>query len=84
MYNVLTKEGKYHWITVMQDTGHPGITSETIGTPQVVSFHGFNAFSSQKNTPDAFCTPVHPHDIITVKMMPPSGRAHPHAYAVQV
>ena len=49
---------------------------------QVVSFHGFNAFSSQKNTPNAFHAPVCPCDIIAAKMMPPSGRAHPQAYCV--
>ena len=25
-----------------------------------------------------------PHDVIAMKMMPPSGRAHPHLYTVQV
>ena len=36
-------------------------------TLQVVSLHGFNAFSNQKNTPDAFHAPVCPCDVITQK-----------------
>ena len=34
------------------------IQEKHLGTLQVVSLHGFNAFSSQKNTPDMFHAPV--------------------------
>ena len=69
---------KYHWIRVMQDTGHPG---KTIGTLQVVSFL---IFSPGKHPQCILCTHAHPYDVITAKTTTPSGRAHPHVSTVQV
>ena len=62
------------WITIMQDTGHPGNTIETL---QVVSFLPF-----LPENPSGICF-VHlyaPCDMTTVKMMPTSSRAHPQLY----
>ena len=64
---------KYHWITVMQDTGHPGITPGCI----------FPCFLPENPSWVHFVHPYAPHDVIVVKTMPPSGRAHPHVDTVQ-
>ena len=68
---------KYYWITVMQDTGH------SRKSLQVVSFHSFNAFSSQKTPPMCFAPPYAPCDVTAMNTMPPIGRAHPQVYCVQ-
>ena len=53
----------------------------TTGTLQVVSFL---VFSARKTSGMNFMHPCTPHDIISAKTMPPSGRARPHLYPVQV
>ena len=63
---------KYHWITVMQDTEHPGITPGCF----------FPCFLPENPSGVHFVHPCTPHDIINEKMMPPSGRAHPQVYFV--
>ena len=61
----------------MQDTGHPG---KHLGTLQVVSIF---AFLPENVPPICLVHPCTPYDIITMKMMPPSGRAYPQVYCVQ-
>ena len=56
------------------------IQEKTQESLQVVSFLVF----LPENHPDVFCTPVCCHDVIAIKMMPPSGRAHPQVYCVQI
>ena len=41
-------------------------------------------FQARKTPLMHFAPPYTPCDVIATKMMPPSGRAHPHAYTVQV
>ena len=61
----------------MQDTGHPG---KTIGTLQVVSIFAF----LPENVPGVcFVPPYAPCYVIAVKMMSPSGRAHPQVHCVK-
>ena len=61
----------------MQDTGHPG---KTIGTLQVVSFL---VFLPENASWIHFVHPYAPCDVITMKTMPPSGRAHPQLHCVK-
>ena len=75
------KEGKYHWITVMLDTGHPGNTSEhNRNTPGCI----FPCFLPENPSQICFMHLYTPHDIIATKTMPPSGRAYPQVYCVQI
>ena len=70
------KGGKIPLDYSMLDTGHPG---KHLGTLQVVSFLAF----LPENVPGVCFVHLYaPCDIIAMKMMPSSGRAHPHAYTV--
>ena len=72
-----SKEGKSHWITVMQ-----GWTSRKhLGTLQVVSFL---AFLPENVSGINFVHLYAPCDIIAAKTMPPCGRAHPQLHCVQI
>ena len=65
-------------------TGQPRETlQDTIRTLQVVSFLGFLPFLPKNASGMHFAHLYAPCDITTTKMMPPSGRAYPHAYTVQ-
>ena len=79
-YFLTWKGRKYHWITDMQDTGHPG---KHLGTLQVVSFLVKGIFLARKTPPMCFVQPYAPHDIMATKAMVSSGRAHPQAYCVK-
>ena len=68
-----------HW-TSRKHSRTPG---KHLGTLQIVSSWGFNAFSSQKNTPNMFCACIHILWHHHTKMMPPSGRAYPQVYCVK-
>ena len=80
-----SKEGKYHWITVitvMQNTGHPG---KYLGThSRLYLSMVLMLFQAREHPWCILCTHAHPCDVITVGTMPPSGRAHPHACTIQV
>ena len=62
----------------MQDTGHPENTSGN--TPGCI----FSCFLPENPSWIYFVHLYTSHDIIATKMMPSSGRAHPHVYTVQV
>ena len=67
------------------DSGHPGITSENNRNTPGCIFPWFQClFKPEKHPQCALHTHVHPCDVIAAKVMPPSGRAHPHEYTVQV
>ena len=63
---------KYHWITVMQDTGHPEITPGCI----------FICFLPGNPSGVCFVHLYTPCDIIATKTMPSSSRAHPQVFCV--
>ena len=66
----------------MQTTGVH--TRKHLGTIQVVSFLVFGVFQVRKTSEMHFVHPCAPFDVISVKMMPSSGEAHPHLHPVQV
>ena len=74
------KGGKIPLDYSMLDTGHPGITSEhNRNTPGCI----FPCFLLENPSWVHFLHPYAPHDIIAIKAMPPSGRAHPQLHCVK-
>ena len=66
-----------HWTS----RKHSGNTSRTLVKQEEHSRLYLSLFFYQEKTPDAFCAPLWHH---CMKMTPPTGRAHPHVYTVQV
>ena len=68
-----------------------GTLWEYIYTLQVVSFLVFGVSSVRKppkmhpqSSNAIFGAPIAPHDVIDMKTMPSSGRAHPEVYCVKI
>ena len=76
--------GRKNWTLLDNLWNTLGTLWEYIYTLQVVSFLFLVFFGSEKHLKCISCTLCMTHDVISVKQMPPSGRAHPQLHCVKI